>query len=240
MDVELNQKPTKSSNNFAIIIAILIGAWLIGMSILAAGWLISKELAKNSYNDEGYAVEENLGPINIDVPAGIPVLGDNNAPVTIVEFADFQCPFCGEWQKTIFQELKSKYIETGKARFVFMDYAFLGDESTRAAQAARCANDQNRFWEYHDLLYTKQSGENEGAFVDDNLKQFAKELKLNEDEFNSCFDSNKYASQLNSDIVKADEYGVISTPTIYINGNKLEGILPFSRYEELIETELSK
>ncbi len=240
MDVELNQKPTKSSNNFAIIIAILIGAWLIGMSILAAGWLISKELAKNSYNDEGYAVEENLGPINIDVPAGIPVLGDNNAPVTIVEFADFQCPFCGEWQKTIFQELKSKYIETGKARFVFMDYAFLGDESTRAAQAARCANDQNRFWEYHDLLYTKQSGENEGAFIDDNLKQFAKELKLNEDEFNSCFDSNKYASQLNSDIVKADEYGVISTPTIYINGNKLEGILPFSRYEELIETELAK
>lgn len=240
MDVELNQKPTKSSNNFAIIIAILIGAWLIGMSILAAGWLISKELAKNSYNDEGYAVEENLGPINIEVPAGIPVLGDNNAPVTIVEFADFQCPFCGEWQKTIFQELKSKYIETGKARFVFMDYAFLGDESTRAAQAARCANDQNRFWEYHDLLYTKQSGENEGAFIDDNLKQFAKELKLNEDEFNSCFDSNKYASQLNSDIVEADEYGVISTPTIYINGNKLEGILPFSRYEELIETELAK
>lgn len=240
MDVELNQKPTKSSNNFAIIIAILIGAWLIGMSILAAGWLISKELAKNSYDDQGYAVEENLGPINIDVPAGIPVLGDNNAPVTIVEFADFQCPFCGEWQKTIFQELKSKYIETGKARFVFMDYAFLGDESTRAAQAARCANDQNRFWEYHDLLYTKQSGENEGAFIDDNLKQFAKELKLNEDEFNSCFDSNKYASQLNSDIVEADEYGVISTPTIYINGNKLEGILPFSRYEELIETELAK
>lgn len=240
MDVELNQKPTKSSNNFAIIIAILIGAWLIGMSILAAGWLISKELAKNSYDDQGYAVEENLGPINIEVPAGIPVLGDNNAPVTIVEFADFQCPFCGEWQKTIFQELKSKYIETGKARFVFMDYAFLGDESTRAAQAARCANDQNRFWEYHDLLYTKQSGENEGAFIDDNLKQFAKELKLNEDEFNSCFDSNKYASQLNSDIVEADEYGVISTPTIYINGNKLEGILPFSRYEELIETELAK
>lgn len=222
------------------IIAILISAWIIGMSIIAAGWLITRELAKNNLANQNYTTPQITGPVNIEVPAGIPVLGDNNSKVTMIEFADFQCPFCGEWQKTVFQEIKSKYIDSGKVRFVFMDFAFLGEESTRSAEAARCAADQNKFWEYHDYLYEKQNGENEGAFADANLKQFAKDLKLNGSEFNSCFDSGKYKQKLSEDITKAEQYGVQSTPTVFINGIKYEGVLPFSEYEKAIEAELAK
>lgn len=225
---------------YGVIVAILIGAWIIGMSILAAGWIVTKEIAKENAPYPDYNSSQLAGPVNIEVPEGLPVLGDNNAKVTLVEFADFQCPYCGEWQKTVFQQIKSKYIDTGKVRFVFMDFPFLGAESTRAAEAGRCAADQGKFWEYHDLLFSKQKGENEGVFADVNLKQFANDLHLNELEFNSCLDLKKYEVKLAEDMVKADGYGVQSTPTLFINGNKLEGLLTFAEYEQVIEAELSK
>lgn len=225
--------------NLNIVLPILVGAWIIGMSVVAAGLLISREIAKNSAQSQiaGVPVVEK---VQIDVPAGLPVLGDNHAKVTIVEFADFQCPFCGEWQKTIFPEIKSKYIDTGKARFVFMGFPFLGAESYQAAEAASCANEQGKFWEYHDKLFTSQKGENEGTFSYDNLKKLGLELNLNKMEFNSCLDSKKYQSKNEQDLTAATNYGVQSTPTVYINGSKIEGIMPFVEYQKLIDAELSK
>ena len=239
MEIEPLQEPKGKKMNYAIIIAILIGAWIIGMSIIAAGWLITGELKKDNQNIGNSNTVVDTGPINIDIPAGIPVLGDNNAPVTIVEFADFQCPFCGEWHKTVLPELKSKYINSGKVRFVYMDYAFLGEESFRASEAARCANDQNKFWEYHDKLYSNQKGENEGAFSDSNLKQFSKDLGLNEGEFNSCLDGKKHQPEVMKALETGNSYGVQSTPTIFINGYKFEGVLPFESYVAKIESELA-
>lgn len=221
------------------IVTILIGAWLIGMSIIVAGLLISKQIAKNNPVIEEPFVE-NSEPINIEVPAGLPVLGNNNAKVTVIEFADFQCPYCGDWQKTVFPELKKNYIDTGKIRFVFMDYAFLGKESYRAAEAARCAHDQNKFWEYHDKIFASQNSENEGAFSDPNLKQFAKDVGLNQSEFNTCLDANKYQKDVENALVTGDSYGITSTPTLFINGYKHEGLYPFSHYQDAIESELAK
>ena len=232
----------KKHNLTLVISAIIFSAWLIGMGIVIAGWLISKQISKNTVTalpQSSGAINQNE-PVNIDIPSDIPQLGDPNAKVTMVEFADFQCPYCGQWQQTVFQEIKSKYIDTGKVRFVFMDFAFLGAESIRAAEASRCAADQNKFWEYHDYLFTKQSGENQNAYADSNLKQFAQDVKLNTSEFNTCFDSNTHSQKLQSDYDKAIEYGVQSTPTVFINGIKYEGVLPFTQYEAIIETELAK
>jgi protein-disulfide isomerase len=237
MDNEPTSKPLSTWLS-PVVIAIMFSAWIIGMSILGAGYMISKEVSKSNTA----IVDENtpVGPINIEVPAGLPVLGDNNAKVTVIEFADFQCPYCGDWQKTIFPKLKSEYIDTGKIRFVFMDFAFLGEESNKAAEAAKCAADQNRFWDYHDKLYASQKGENEGAFSDSNLKVYAKELQLNTSEFNSCFDARIHKAIVEEGFNKGSGYGVTSTPTVYINGIQALGLLTYENYKQIIEAELSK
>src|SRR3990167_2108621 len=108
------------------------------------------------------------------------VLGNPAAKVVLVEYGDFQCPFCGKFFKTTEKQLVDIYIKQGKAVLVWRDFAFLGEESFRAAEAARCAGEQNKFWEYHDYLFNNQRGENEGAFSDSILKSFAKTLKLDE------------------------------------------------------------
>jgi len=106
------------------------------------------------------------------------VLGNQNAPITIVLYVDFQCPFCGKFFKETEQTVLANYIKDGKVKLVSRDFAFLGDESLRAAEAARCAGDQGKFWEYHDYLFTHQNGENKGNFSNLNLKTFAKALGL--------------------------------------------------------------
>lgn len=239
MEEPINES-AKSNNHskWGLVVTIIISAWLIGVSIVIAGWLISRQIAINNPDVSDTNPIPQTQHVDIEVPAGIPVLGDNNAKVTIIEFADFQCPFCGEWQKTVFPGIKSKYIDSGKARFVFMNYAFLGEESNKAAEAARCAQDQGKFWEYHDELYQNQKGENEGAFTDANLKTFAKNIKLNETEFNTCFDSRKYQQEIIDDLDKGTAYSVQSTPTVFINGNKYEGILSLTSYASIIDAEL--
>lgn len=235
--MEITEEP-KQKNNYAIIVAIIIGAWIIGMSILGAGWLITNQIAKNSSPIPETPVTPQF--VDIDVPAGVPVLGDNNAPVTVIEFADFQCPYCGEWQKEIFGRLKTEYIDKGLVRFVYMDFAFLGAESYRSAQAARCAFDQGKYWEYHSKLFESQKGENEGAFSDVNLKSFADELNLDTNSFNECLDSKKYEKAVADDLSKATSYGVNSTPTVFINGYRYEGVMPYESYTLKIEEELDK
>ena len=106
------------------------------------------------------------------------VTGNQNAPITIILYVDFQCPYCGKFFKETEQTALATYIKDGKIKLVNRDFAFLGDESLKAAEAARCAADQGKFWEYHDYLFSHQNGENKGNFSSLNLKTFAKELKL--------------------------------------------------------------
>lgn len=243
MEEKLENSPkvvSPANHRWAFLVAILIGAWIVGMSIIIAGWMISKEVAKNNSQNSTVTTSTQNGRIDIEIPNSAPVLGNKDAKAVIVEFADFQCPYCQEWNATVFPELKSKYIDTGKAKFVFMNFSFLGEESDKAAKASLCAFDQGKFWEYHDLLYEKQAGENSGIFVDANLKQFAKDLNLNTADFNSCYDTDKHKSDLAEQVSKAMQYGVQSTPTVFINGIKYQGIYSASDYGVVIDSELSK
>jgi protein-disulfide isomerase len=232
----------KRDNIYPWIVTILIGAWLIGMSILGAGWLIAQEIAKQGTGLSGGGLDKQAinTPLDIQIPANVAQQGSSDAKVTIIEFADFKCPFCKQWHQEIYPKLKSEYIDTGKVRFAFWDFAFLGEESFKAAEAAMCAMDQDKFWEYHDVLFNAQGLETESSFSDASLKQFAQNIGLNQSSFNECFDA-----RINKPIVEdltnqGANYGVNSTPTVFINGLKFEGILPWQTYQQVIETELAK
>lgn len=150
------------------------------------------------------------------------VYGDPAAPVTVTEYLDFQCPVCLRAGLTVLAEIEEKYVATGQAKLEVKPIAILGDESVAATEAARCAADQGLFWPYHDILFANQGAENDGGFNDSRLKEFAARLGLDTASFNSCLDDGTYESSVESDTEAAKELGVKGTPTIFVNGTKVE------------------
>ncbi len=166
-------------------------------------------------------------------------MGDPNAPVRLIEYADFQCPYCRQfWQETE-PQIVEQYVKTGKVYFEYHSVgAFLGDESGAAAQAAYCAGDQGKFWEYHDTLFSNWTGENVGDFTPDKLLQYAASVGLDKGTFGDCLNSGKYASRLDQDVKDAQAAGIRATPSFLINGKLVEGALPFASFQQAIDAAL--
>lgn len=164
------------------------------------------------------------------------VEGDADAPVTIVEFSDFQCPYCGRYVKDTYPQIKEKYIDTGKVKYVFRDFPLGFHQNARpAAIAAECVREQggdSAFWEYHDTLFANQE-----ALSADDLKGYASDMGYNID---SCLDSEKYGDEVDADMAEGASYGVSGTPAFFINGKKLVGAQPFAQFEAAIEAELNQ
>lgn len=160
-----------------------------------------------------------------------PTLGNPDAPVAVVEFADYQCPFCGRFYSATAKDIIEKYVKTGKVKFIYHDFAFLGEESSFAAEAARCAGDQGKYWEYHNYLFEHQDGENEGAFAKTKLKNFAAAIRLNTGDFNQCLDSGKHTQDVMNDTELGRKFGVTGTPASFVNGKLIAGAVPFSQFE---------
>lgn len=164
---------------------------------------------------------------------GFPTLGAKDAPVTIVEFTDFQCPFCRRAEPTI-KELRDKYGD--KMRLVHRDFPLpFHRQAFKAAVAAHCAGDQGRFWQYHDALFADQS-----KLGVDEFKAVAKELNLDMPKFQSCLDKDQHADQIKKDIAAGEALGVDGTPAFFINGVSLVGAQPPEKFETLINTELAQ
>ncbi len=132
-------------------------------------------------------------------------------------------------------QIAPKYIDTGKAKVVYHNFANIGPESQWAAQAADCAGDQGKFWEYADYLLSHQAGENAGSFSQANLKGFAQALKLNADLFNACLDSGKYQAAIQQEKTQGASLGVQATPTFFVNGQKIEGAPSADRLGALLD-----
>lgn len=167
-----------------------------------------------------------------------PTLGRADAPVTIVEYADFQCPSCAVFQLGAGAALMDEYVKTGKARFVFKQFPLLGDESFNAAYASLCAEAQGKFWQYHDALFEKQSqsgGENTGMFSMQNLILLAGNLGLNTDSFSACLNKQTYKDVVAQDIAEGQAAGVTGTPTVFINGHEIAGSSPVAVYQQVID-----
>ena len=167
-------------------------------------------------------------------------LGSESAPVTIVEFGDYQGEACYHWFHNTRDTLIDNYIETGKAKLVFVDLPFLGRDSPKAAQASYCAEDQGKYWEYHETLYIFQEGENSGWADRDRLNSFAFSLDMNMDEFNDCMDSSKYQKRVKANYDEAVKNGVQQTPTFIIisqdgTTEKFAGAQPYSVFAATIE-----
>lgn len=211
-----------------------------GVAVLIAGAMIAGAvLYKDSANRPPAALEGQASAQVIEL-GNLPALGNPKAKVTVVEFGDYQCPFCGRFYQTTEQKLREEYVKVGKIRFAWRDFAFLGEESIWAAEAARCANDQGKFWGYHDLLFERQSGENEGAFVKNTLKRFARELKLNGEAFDQCLDSEKHRQAVVNDTKQGSDYGTGGTPTTFVNGQKIVGAVPYEQFKQVIDSLLKQ
>ena len=171
--------------------------------------------------------------VNIE---GDPALGEDNAPVVIVEFSDFQCPFCKRFRDQTFDQIKTKYIDTGKVKFVYRDYPLsFHPQAKPSALAAECADDQGKFWEYHDKIF-----ENQASLSDSNYKAWASELGLDTEKFNGCLDSAEHSAEVDEDFKEGSSYGVTGTPGFLVNGIPVKGAQPYSVFEQLIEKELAK
>ena len=166
-----------------------------------------------------------------------PAKGSEGAPITIIEFSDFQCAYCRKfWQETL-PRLEAEYVKPGKVRFVYRHLAILGEQSVSAGQAAECAAEQKKFWEYHDKLFASQGP---FAFTMGNLKQYANQLGLDTAAFNQCLDSGKYAQKVDAETGVGKMLGLRGTPSFFINERPLIGAQPFEMFQLVIEEELEK
>ena len=177
----------------------------------------------------------------ISTAMGSPILGNPSAPITIVEFGDYQCHQCYNWFHNTKPAITKEYIETGKANLVFVDLAFLGRDSPMAAQASYCAEDQEMYWEYHDMLYNYQGSKiDDGWANNERLKAFAENLGLDMELFESCLDSGKYSKRVQFNIQQAKEHGVRGTPGFFIVGpdgqQQLSGAQPFSVFKQIMDS----
>ena len=176
-----------------------------------------------------------------------PLLGNPDAPVTIVEFSDFQCPFCSRFYQQTLPLIKENYIDTGKANLVYRDFPIdsIHPNARPAHIAAECADEQGKFWEYHDLLFDRQS-EWQGLFggaVEERFTQYASALGIQTESFSSCMSSDEMAQEVNQDFLQGAQYGATGTPTFFI-GNvddgfiKLVGAQPYAAFQAAIESQL--
>lgn len=230
--MEDSQKPSK---DFLLPASIMIAAVLIAGAVIYGTGSKAVNPTANTSETVGKQTTEDL--IDDDV-----ILGDLKAPVTIVEFGDYQCPFCGRMFKNVEPLLREDYIKTGKVRMVYRDFAFLGPESQAAALASQCAAEQGKFWAYHDGLYEAEVAdgkEHNGNLSAAFLKSLAGKLGLDQTKFNSCFDSQKYKAEVEKDYKDGVAAGVQGTPATFINGKLVSGAVPYSSFKTLIEEALA-
>ena len=177
----------------------------------------------------------------VSTAMGSPILGDPDAPITIVEFGDYQCHGCYNWFHNQKPTIYANYIETGKANLVFVDIPFLGRDSPKAAQASYCAEDQGKYWEYHDVLYNAQEEQIDGGWANvERLKAFAFSMGLDMELFESCLDSGKYQKRVQYNTDQARKHGVRATPTFVIVGpndqqEQFQGAQPYSTFKRIMD-----
>lgn len=173
-----------------------------------------------------------------ELPKNVQVLGNPNAKLTIVEFADFQCPFCGKFHKEVFPSIKKNYIDTGKVKFIYLDFAFLGQESLDTSEAAKCSTEQGKFWEYHDEIYKNQGGENQGSFNKTVLQKFATNIGLNMSQFNECIADTRYDKAIADEQALGKKYGINGTPGFLIGEQRISGVSNVQNFQQVIDSQL--
>ena len=170
-------------------------------------------------------------------------MGNPDAPVKMIEFSDYQCPYCKIFHDESQQQIIDNYVATGKVYFTYVPFgpsgSYIGPESKSAAMAAFCAADQGKFWEYSQYLFANHTGENVGDFTDKRLEAFADALGLDTGNFRSCYNANKYSDKLEEGIALGRQNNIGGTPSFLVNGKVIEGAVPYTTFQAEIEAALA-
>ena len=172
-------------------------------------------------------------------------LGSDDAPITLVEFGDYQCFFCNKFFHETEPSILENYVETGKVKIIFKDFTIIGPDSIGAAHAAHCAEDQGKFWEYHDELYNNWAGENNGWASSENLVIFAQSVGLDEEVFKQCMSDGKYKELITASSNDARNLGITGTPAFFVIGpdnqaTRIAGAQPYEVFHNIFQEELKK
>ena len=190
---------------------------------------------------------DQIGPekITMDtfVSNGSPILGDPDAPITLVEFGDYQCHYCNVFFQSIEKDILKNYVNTGKVKIIFKDYNIIGEDSVKASQGAHCANDQGLFWEYHDILYSNWTGENNGWASSENLAIFAQQIGLNMNKWSECMNKGSHSQIILKSNDDARTLELTGTPAFFIINSdgkvsKLFGAQPFEVFKKIFDEQL--
>ena len=175
---------------------------------------------------------------------GSPMLGNPDAPITLVEFGDYQCHFCNVFYHNTEHEILENFVMTGKVNVIFKDYTIIGQDSVNAAHAAHCAGEQGKFWQYHNTLYDNWGGENSGWASNENLVKFAQQTELNMDVFTECNVEGKYAQIISTSNNDAQKLGITGTPAFYVISTntgqvqQIQGAQPYEVFERIFNSML--
>lgn len=230
----------KSENIYLIPAAIIVAGLIIAGAVIYA-------FAPDRGAESGNTVKNGLSGgaggdlVSVNLEDDDPVLGNADAPVMLVEFGDFQCPFCKKFHEEARKEILGKYVETGKVKIVYRDFPLenIHPAARPAAEAAECADEQGKFWPYHDALYTRQDELAKGTM---DYAALANELGLAKGAFEKCVKDRKYKDEVTKDYEDGVKAGVDGTPALFVNGKKVSpaGAQPFSVFQAEIEAALSE
>ena len=225
----------------------------IGAGIAVVAILVTFVAINTSNYEKELVLEqaENIQPnpqkigLGVFTENGSPVLGNSNAPITLVEFGDYQCHFCNVFFHNTEPSILANYVETGKVKIIFKDFTIIGPDSVTAAHAAHCADDQRMFWEYHDILYNNWTGENNGWASSDNLLRFAQEIGLDIEQFTECMLNEDHTSIITQSNADARTLGLTGTPSFFVIGKdnvvtKIHGAQPYENFKSIFDSELAK
>ena len=208
----------------------------------------------NSSNEIELSIEptpemDQIGPKKITMDTflsnGSPILGDPDAPITLVEFGDYQCHYCNVFFQSIEKDIVKNYVDTGKVKIIFKDYNIIGEDSVKASQGAHCANDQGLFWEYHDILYSNWTGENNGWASSENLAIFAQQIGLNMNKWSECMNKGSHSQIILKSNDDARALELTGTPAFFIINSegevsKLFGAQPFEVFKKIFDNQLER
>jgi protein-disulfide isomerase len=221
-------------------LAILLGGAMVALAVYTSNG--KKSSGTTAGAETGSGSDQQTADVSVDDDA---VLGNADAKVTIIEFSDYQCPYCRAFWKNTFPQLKSEYIDKGLARFVYRDFPLdYHDMSQKYAEATECAADQNKFWEMHDKIFAEQEKKGSGTTISGitvkDVKKWAQQIGLDSGAFGQCLDSGKYADEVKKDFADAEKAGLDGIPSFVINGQLLVGAQPFSAFKTAIDKALAQ
>ena len=230
---------------YILFLLLIIASFLIGVLVTKVQYLEkggATDTTTQAIND-GSAPQAPTGPVDVD-QGHLPVLGEDDAKVTVVEFSDFQCPFCKSLFEESLPQIKKDFVDTGKIKFAYRHYPLtsIHTNAQKAAEASECANEQDNFWGYHDELFKNQADWEalDSAAAQEKFVEYANAIGLDGATLGKCVSGGVMVEKVQEDIDDGNSAGVDGTPATFINGYLITGAVPYEEFKSLIEQELEK